>query len=142
MAMITAGGVTKTSSKSGSKTKSSKRKSSSSSSKKKSSHKRLGLEAPKEQKLLEYRPGSKDSKEGDDNGQMVLFKPRAEHFLSFVNKGPESERGCSVNKALKRYHRERSDSGASLSKLMEEKELWRSLRMRKNERGEIVLFCI
>jgi hypothetical protein len=60
---------------------------------------------------------------------MVLFKPRAEHFLSFVNKGPESERGCSVNKALKRYHRERSDSGASLSKLMEEKELWRSLRM-------------
>lgn len=142
MAMITAGGVTKTSSKSGSKTKSSKRKSSSTSSKKKSSHKRLGLEAPKEQKLLEYRPGSKDSKEGDGNGQMVLFKPRAEHFLSFVNKGPESERGCSVNKALKRYHRERSDSGTSLSKLMEEKELWRSLRMRKNERGEIVLFCI
>jgi cell growth-regulating nucleolar protein len=121
-----------------------KRKSSSgsaSTSTKKKSQKRL--EAPKEQKLLEYRPGSKDSKDGDISaGQMVLFKPRADHFLSFVNKGPDSERGCSVNKALKRYHRERSESGTSLSKLMEEKELWRNLRMKKNERGEIVLFSI
>ncbi|KAK3942191.1 hypothetical protein QBC46DRAFT_257040 [Diplogelasinospora grovesii] len=103
------------------------------------------IEAPKEPKLLEYRPGSKDSKDGNNSStgrEMVVFKPRAEHFLSFINKGPESERGCSVNKALKRYHRERSESGASLSKLMEEKELWRSLRMKKNDRGEIVLFCI
>ncbi|KAH8890861.1 hypothetical protein GQ53DRAFT_782152 [Thozetella sp. PMI_491] len=105
---------------------------------------RARIEAPKEQKLLEYRPGSKDkdAKDGQPSSQMVLYKPRAEHFLSFVNKGPESERGCSMNKALKRFHRERSDSNNSLSKLMEEKELWRSLRMRKNDRGEIVLFCI
>ncbi|KAK0731245.1 hypothetical protein B0H67DRAFT_476156 [Lasiosphaeris hirsuta] len=102
------------------------------------------LEAPKEQKLLEYRPVSKDSKEGDvPSGQMVIYKPAAEHFLSFINKGPESERGCSVNKVLKRYHRERNAaSGTSLNKLTEEKELWRSLRLKKNERGEIVLFCI
>lgn len=98
------------------------------------------LEAPKEQKLLEFNAGPKDGKE--EHGTMVVYKPRAEHFLSFVNKGPESERGCSVNKALKRFHRERSASDEGLSKLMEEKELWRSLRMRKNERGEIVLFCI
>ncbi len=105
---------------------------------------RARIEGPKEQKLLEYRPASKDkdAKGGDSGNQMVLYKPRAEHFLSFVNKGPESDRGCSMNKALKRYHRERSNSGTSLSKLMEEKELWRSLRMRKNDRGEIVLFCI
>lgn len=98
------------------------------------------IEAPKEQKLIEFRPASKDGK--DESGAMVVYKPRAEHFLSFVNKGPESERGCSVNKALKRYHRERVAAGVPVSKLMEEKELWRSLRMRKNERGEIVLFCI
>jgi len=141
MAMITAGTGAGVKSKSKS---SKKRKSASgttSTSTKKKHHKRL--EAPKEQKLLEYRPGSKDSKEGDSSaGQMVVFKPRAEHFLSFVNKGPKSERGCSVNKALKRFHRERSDSSVSVGKLMEEKELWRSLRMRKNERGEIVLFSI
>ena len=98
----------------------------------------------KSQKLIEYRPHSRDSKEGEaDNasGQLVVFKPRADLFLSFVNKGPDSERGCSMNKALKRFHRERTSTGGSLGKSLEEKELWRSLRMRRNERGEIVLFC-
>jgi cell growth-regulating nucleolar protein len=100
------------------------------------------IEGPKDQKLLEYRPGSKDGKDGGP-GAMVLYKPRAEHFLSFVNKGPESEKGTSLNKALKRYHRERSDSGHNtMSKLSEEKELFRSLRLRKNDRGEIVLFSV
>ncbi|KAK4097538.1 hypothetical protein N658DRAFT_433830 [Parathielavia hyrcaniae] len=98
------------------------------------------LEAPKEQKLLEFRPGSKDGKE--ENGALVVYKPPAQQFLSFVNKGPESERGCSVNKALKRYHRERSEAKAGSSRLMDEKELWRSLRMKRNDRGEIVLFSI
>lgn len=135
MAMLAASSKPKSSSKKRTKTKSS---STPSKPKKKRSSKTL--EAPKEQKLLEFRPGSKDGKE--EHGTMVVYKPRADHFLSFVNKGPDSERGCSVNKALKRYHRERSESGASLSKLMEEKELWKSLRMRKNDRGEIVLFCI
>jgi cell growth-regulating nucleolar protein len=122
------------------KTKSSKKRKSSSTSTKKSQKR---LEAPKEQKLLEYRPGSNDGKEGEaPAGQMVVYKPRADHFLSFVNKGPESERGCSIHKVLKRYHRERTETGMALSKLMEEKELWRSLRLRKNERGEIVLFSI
>ncbi|KAM7223136.1 hypothetical protein V8F06_001349 [Rhypophila decipiens] len=120
--------------------KTKKRAKSSSTSSKKKSTKRL--EAGKEQKMIEYnRPGSKDGdKEGGEN-QMVIFKPRAEQFFSYINKGPESERGCSINKVLKRYHRERSGS-KSTNKLMEEKELWRTLRVRKNERGEYVLFSI
>ncbi|OTA69373.1 hypothetical protein K449DRAFT_428821 [Hypoxylon sp. EC38] len=92
-------------------------------------------------KLIEYRAKSGDEKDGE-SGQMILYRPRSDLFLSLCNKGPESERGCSVNKALKRYHRERSESGTSLGKSVEEKELWRSLRMRRNERGEIVLFSI
>ncbi|KAH9996936.1 hypothetical protein F4779DRAFT_182746 [Xylariaceae sp. FL0662B] len=92
-------------------------------------------------KLIEYRPKSGDEKDGE-SGQMILYKPRSDLFLSLCNKGPESERGCSMNKALKRYHRERSSSSDGLGKLTEEKELWRSLRMRRNDRGEIVLFSI
>lgn len=88
-------------------------------------------------KLIEYRPSSKD---GGDAKQMIVYKPRADLFLSFVNKGPESEKGCSVNKALKRYHRERANSSEAKSKGFEEKELWKSLRLRRNDRGEIVLF--
>jgi len=120
-------------------TKPKKRKHTSSSVSKKHRHR---LEGPKDQKLLEYRPGSKDGKD-DGTNAMVLYKPRAEHFLGFVNKGPDSERGCSMNKVLKRYHRERSASGNNtLGKLTEEKELWRSLRLKKNDRGEIVVFSI
>ncbi|KAI1381686.1 hypothetical protein F4677DRAFT_399362 [Hypoxylon crocopeplum] len=105
---------------------------------KKSRHRSRSEKNPK---LIEYRKKSSDEKEGE-SGQMILYKPRSDLFLSLCNKGPESERGCSVNKALKRYHRERSESGTSLGKVSEEKELWRSLRMRRNERGEIVLFSI
>ncbi|KAH6606505.1 zinc finger domain-containing [Trichoderma cornu-damae] len=115
------------------KSKSRKHKSSSS---KKHSHRH----DKKEPKLIEFRPNSKDGKEEKLDGQMIVFKPRADVFLSFVNKGPESERGCSMNKALKRFHRERQAAGSSTPKGKEEKELWRSLRLRRNDRGEIVLF--
>jgi cell growth-regulating nucleolar protein len=57
--------------------------------------------------------------------------------MSFVEKSVETERGCSVHKALRRYHRERGDK---TSKGQEEKELWRDLRLRVNDRGEVVLF--
>ncbi|KAI0200161.1 hypothetical protein F4808DRAFT_461027 [Astrocystis sublimbata] len=93
-------------------------------------------------KLIEYRAKSGDEKGDDESGAMIIYKPRSDLFLSFCTKGPESERGCSVNKALKRYHRERTASGTALSKGGEEKELFRSLRMRRNDRGEIVLFSI
>ncbi|KAI0457714.1 hypothetical protein F5B21DRAFT_462864 [Xylaria acuta] len=92
-------------------------------------------------KLIEYRAKSADEK-GDESGALIVYRPRSDLFLSLCNKGPESDRGCSVNKALKRYHRERTASGTSLSKGLEEKELWRSLRMRRNDRGEIVLFSL
>lgn len=91
-------------------------------------------------KMIEYQPMGGDVIPEDSGNQMVLFRPRAELLLDFVNKGPESERGVSMNKALKRYHRERDASGTSLPRAEEEKELWRSLRMKRNERGEIVLF--
>ncbi|KAF5006978.1 hypothetical protein FDECE_6676 [Fusarium decemcellulare] len=129
-------GTTKPKSKSKSKTKSSKTKKSSSS--KKQSHK----EKEKKPQLIEYRPQSKDGDAEPGNNQVILFKPRADVFLSFVDKGPESEKGCSMNKVLKRFHREREATGSELGKGKEEKELWRSLRLRQNERGEIVLFSI
>ncbi|KAI1209968.1 uncharacterized protein F4807DRAFT_80060 [Annulohypoxylon truncatum] len=120
-----------------------KRKHSSDKDKKDKKKTRRHSSSDKAPKLIEYRPKSKsgDEKEGE-SGQMILYRPRSDLFLSLCNKGPESERGCSVNKALKKYHRERSESGTSLGKSVEEKELWRSLRMRRNERGEIVLFSI
>lgn len=114
--------------------KSKKRKTSSA--KKSSSH----HHREKSPKLIEYRPGSKDAKDGE--GQMIVFKPRADVFFNFVDKGPDSERGCSMNKALKRFHRERQAAGTDMSKHMEEKELWRSIRLRRNEQGEIVLFSV
>jgi cell growth-regulating nucleolar protein len=93
------------------------------------------------QKMIEYKPMNGDS--GENNQQMVVYREsaRAELFMSFVNKGPESEKGCSVNKTLKRFHRERVALGIGHGKSHEEKELWRSLRLKKNDRGEIVLFC-
>lgn len=94
------------------------------------------------QKLLEYPGAEKKEDDNGGSGQLIVYKPRADLFLSFVNKGPDSERGYSMNKALKRFHRERSSSGTSLAKPAEEKELFRSLRLRKNDRGEIVLFCV
>ncbi|ESZ95316.1 hypothetical protein SBOR_4291 [Sclerotinia borealis F-4128] len=105
--------------------------------KRKHKHRTKSSERPK---MLEYKPinGADDSSPGEN--QMIVYKPRAELLMSMVNKGPSSEKGVSMNKALKRYHRERTAAGLALGKGDEEKELWRSLRMKKNDRGEIVLF--
>lgn len=88
-------------------------------------------------KRIEYQSSTTGRRQAQQ--QMVVYRTRAEMFLSFVNKGPESEKGCSINKALKRYHRERGELGLGLGKQEEEKELWKSLRVRRNERGEIVI---
>lgn len=116
---------------------------------------------------------TKDADENQEN-QLVVYRhssskttpselqhEKATHFLSLVTKGPDSERGCSVHKALKRLHRDypssvgseerdererergrgRRRAGADRDrKNEEEKELWRTLRMKKNDRGEIVVF--
>lgn len=97
----------------------------------------------KSPKMIEYRPNSKDGKKEDgQGGELILFQPDAHALFSYVNKGSDSERGCSMNKALKRFHRDRKASGEKISKAAAEKELWRSLRLRKNDAGEIVLFAI
>ncbi|EME80366.1 uncharacterized protein MYCFIDRAFT_78107 [Pseudocercospora fijiensis CIRAD86] len=71
--------------------------------------------------------------------QIVAYsQSRAELFLSLVTKGPESQHGLSINKVLKRYHRERDVRGER-EKDEEDKALWKSLRLRRNERGEIVV---
>lgn len=108
--------------------------------KRKHRKRREGSERPA-RKMIEYTSSNGDGA-GDENdgSQLIVYKPRAELLLSFVNKGPESERGVSMNKALKRFHRERAAINAGHGKQLEEKELWRSLRMKKNDRGEIVLF--
>lgn len=131
---IIAGSTKTKSSKSKSKSKSSKTTKTRSNSSKKDSK-------DKKPQLIEYRPQSKDGSAAGD-GQVILYKPRADVFLSFVDKGPESDKGCSMNKMLKRFHREREATGSELGKSKEEKELWRSLRLRQNERGEIVLFSM
>ncbi|KAF2655366.1 hypothetical protein K491DRAFT_598985 [Lophiostoma macrostomum CBS 122681] len=105
-------------------------------------------------KAIEYHTtGSRSSPEENGNGALIVRESgqlapiktgdeaRADLFMSFINKGPDSERGMSVNKALKRYHRERYERwDRELGKADEEKELWKSLRLKKNDRGEIVLF--
>ena len=88
-------------------------------------------------KAIEYHT---QSHVDDSQQQLVLFKTRAELFSSFVTKGPESEQGYSLHKALKRYHRERGEEGLGLDKPDEEKELFKALRLRRNDRGEIVVF--
>ncbi|KAL1979917.1 hypothetical protein VTN96DRAFT_4983 [Rasamsonia emersonii] len=120
-------------------------------------------------KAIEYQPrDSEGSPGGDDNRKLVIYRhskmtdeeiqrEKASHFLSLVTKGPESRRGCSVHKALKRFHRaypsvadsddcddDRRGRGRSRSdkerRYEEEKELWRTLRLKRNDRGEVVVF--
>ena len=93
---------------------------------------------------------------GDDARDMVVFRQpnvpseqqheMALDFLSLVTKGPESSRGFSVNKILKRFHKDcwgEYEDGSSRADREQrqdtEKELWRTLRLKRNDRGEIVV---
>ncbi|KAJ5724425.1 hypothetical protein N7493_006153 [Penicillium malachiteum] len=82
----------------------------------------------------------------------VMPREMAGHFLSLVSR--DSERGCSVHKALKRFHRDFAeeyvadrtrDNGRTRTdferRSEDEKDLWRALRLRRNDRGEIVVFA-
>lgn len=113
---------------------------------------------------------------GDKENQVVLYKnsddsdeedarrEKATAFLALISKGPESERGYSVHKALKKFHKEVATPTGSMERDSKEKEkekekgrgrgrtrhrdrgseeeaeLWRMLRLKRNERGEIVVF--
>jgi cell growth-regulating nucleolar protein len=99
--------------------------------------------AKKQLKAIEYQPlngNGEDKLKSTPTNAMVLHNKksvaRAEVFLSAAAKDTESERGCSLNKALKRYYRDNSSRKNS----KDEKELWKTLRLRKNDRGELVLF--
>jgi cell growth-regulating nucleolar protein len=106
-------------------------------------------------KAIEYHKHDRDESGSDSEdsdprvrkggpSDMVVFgkeekmRIRAESFLSVVRKGPESEKGYSMNKALKRWHRDGGTGNGA--KHEEEKELWRSLRLKRNDRGEVVIF--
>lgn len=136
MSMLTSGSTSKSTSKA------KKRKSTATTSSKKrhSHHSTKRLDSAKEPKLIAYNDDGEEKRNG--SGALVRYDYRADLFFSMVNKGPESERGCSLNKALKRFHRERNASGDAMSKPLEEKELFKTLRMKRNEKGEIVLFCV
>ena len=102
-------------------------------------------------KAIEYHPSSstvartaRDEPRPHDGNAVILHPStattRAEMFMSFVAQNSlveNNERGCSVHKALRRWHREKGE----MSKAQEEKELWKDLRLKVNDRGEIVLFC-
>ncbi|PWY77251.1 hypothetical protein BO94DRAFT_538113 [Aspergillus sclerotioniger CBS 115572] len=128
-------------------------------SKRKSSAQTDGDRPSRRVKQIEYS----ESRQGNDGGEVVVYqqstvpdglqRQMATHFLSLVSKGPESTRGFSVNKVLKRFHRDFTDEfdddrgrdqgrgRADRERRMDdEKELWRTLRVKQNERGEVVLF--
>jgi cell growth-regulating nucleolar protein len=91
-------------------------------------------------KAIEFPSSRPSSVQPSTNNQIVSYSAdRADLFMSLITKGPDSERGCSINKVLKRYHRERHVRGSD-DKDDEDKELWKMLRLRRNDRGEIVLF--
>ncbi|PYI10611.1 hypothetical protein BO78DRAFT_394032 [Aspergillus sclerotiicarbonarius CBS 121057] len=128
-------------------------------SKRKSSAQTDGDRPSRRVKQIEYS----ESRQGNDGQEVVVYqqstvpdglqRQMASHFLSLVSKGPESTRGFSVNKVLKRFHRDFTDEfdgdrgrdqgrgRADRERRMDdEKDLWRTLRVKQNERGEVVLF--
>jgi len=106
------------------------------------------------QKAIEYHPhprrthsssDSDDERARRDDHQMVVFgaedrlRRKCEDFLAYITKGPDSSKGYSVNKVLKRYHKD-SDITREADKREEEKDLWKGLRLKRNDRGEVVVF--
>ncbi|KAL4778913.1 hypothetical protein BJX76DRAFT_108790 [Aspergillus varians] len=88
-----------------------------------------------------------------ENHPDEVQRQMAAQFLSLVTKGPESSRGFSINKVLKRFHKDFTDDfdgdrgrdqGPSRAdrerRADDEKDLWRTLRLKQNDRGEIVVF--
>ena len=100
------------------------------------------------------RGGSQERAVATTSQELATYIPPdrlASMFMSLVNKGPDSSRGCSINKVLKRFHRQRfGDGGEAGEDIMvrvskerrdiEEDSLWRAVRLRRNDAGEIVLF--
>lgn len=127
-------------------------------SKRKSSNPTDGDRPSRRQKQIDERRRSDSRSPHRDSRQVTVYrhsKPPArtedslqreiaQHFLSFVSR--DSERGCSFHKALKRFHRDMGDEyderdrRADRERQEDERDLWRALRLRRNDRGEIVVF--
>lgn len=78
------------------------------------------------------------------NGAMVVFgaeEKTRRACRSFLANAPglDSDKGYSVHKMLKRWHKH-NDVRRETAKIDEEQGLWRALRIRRNERGEYVVF--
>lgn len=92
---------------------------------------------------------SDDDRYGRAGGeqQMVVFgaeerlRGKCDDFLAYISKGPGSSKGYSINKVLKRYHKD-SEITRDVDKREEEKELWKGLRLKRNDRGEVVVFFV
>lgn len=99
-------------------------------------------------KAIEYHKHDESGSDSDDGkprtGEVVVFgaaerqKKRCESFLANIPRISESEKGYSVHKALKRWHKKADHRGSERSSA--EEELWRGLRLRINDRGETVVF--
>lgn len=100
-------------------------------------------------RAIEYHKNDESGSDSDDvrgrgAGDMVVHgaeerqRKGCEAFLSNIPRVGESEKGYSVHKALKRWHKQADHRGGGKSGA--EEDLWRGLRLRKNERGEVVVF--
>jgi cell growth-regulating nucleolar protein len=99
-------------------------------------------------KAIEYHKHDDSGSDSDDGarngtGQVVVFgeedrqRKRCDTFLANIPKAGESEKGYSIHKALKRWHKQADHRGSEKSS--EEDELWRALRLKMNDRGEVVV---
>lgn len=99
-------------------------------------------------KAIEYHKQDDSGSDSDDgkhqDGEVVVFgaaekqKKRCHSFLANIPRVGESEKGYSVHKALKRWHKNADHRGSERTN--EEEELWRGLRLRVNDQGETVIF--
>lgn len=84
-----------------------------------------------------------DAKRNGSNSAMVVFgaeeklKRSGRNFLASAP-GLESEKGYSIHKMLKRWHKH-NDVRSSSHRVEEENELWRALRIKRNEKGEYII---
>jgi len=101
-------------------------------------------------KAIEYRKHDDSASDSDEGGKrkdanaMIVFgqEQRMQHSCqNFLANAPglESEKGYSIHKMLKRWHKH-NDARSGSAKADEESELWRALRIRRNEKGEYVVF--
>ncbi|KAL6250262.1 hypothetical protein RBB50_002563 [Rhinocladiella similis] len=101
-------------------------------------------------KAIEYRKHDDSASDSDDGGRrrgvdkaMVVFgeEQRMRHSCqNFLANAPglESDKGYSIHKMLKRWHKQ-NDVRSGSARADEESELWRALRIKRNEKGEYVL---